>query len=92
MELQVLHLFNNKFNRLISKITSENAYIFIVGEYNINIINYECNEGTADFSNDLYSHLCLPLTNRSTRFTETTFTIEDHIISSVYDENSYYHI
>ena len=77
-----------KFDKLISKITSENADLFLVGDYNINLLNYECNEGTADFVNDLYSPLYLQLINRPTRFTESTSTTIDNIISNAYDENS----
>ena len=70
-----LRLFKNEFEQLICKITSENADLFQVGDYNINLHFYEYKEDTADFVNHLCSHLSLALINRPTWFTENTSTI-----------------
>ena len=82
---QDLQLFYNKCDQLISKITSENVDMFLVGWYNVNLLSYEYNEGTAEFVNDLCSHLCLLLIDHP-MCTETTSTISDDIFFNAYDE------
>ena len=65
-----LHLFNNKCDQLIRKISSESPDLFLVGNHNINLLDYEFEKGTADYTADLYFRLYFPFINRPAWLTE----------------------
>ena len=61
-----------------------------MGDYNINLINYENHTLTSDFVDLLHSHSFISLINRPTRITSTTATLIDNIFTnSTNIENSF---
>ena len=53
-----------------------------MGDFNINILKYESHNATASFVDLLLSYACVPLINRPTRFTATSATAIDNIITN----------
>ena len=53
-----------------------------MGDYNIDILNYDSHSATAEFVDMLYSHAFLPLINRPTRITQNSATIIDNIFTN----------
>ena len=62
-----------------------------MGDYNINLLNYESHDLTANFVNTIYSYSCVPLINRSTMVTQHSATLTDNILTNNHNAllNSY---
>ena len=54
----------------------------MIGDYNINIMNYDIHPQTAEFVDLLYSYCFIPLINRPTRVTHVTTTLIDNIFTN----------
>ena len=78
--------FNEKLCALLECISSEKKLCYLIGDYNINILNYGNHSATDEFVYMLYSHAFLPLINRPTRITQTSATILDNIFTNNIDE------
>ena len=52
---------------LLENIKAENKFCYLMGDYNINLQNYESHDQTATFIDMLYSYAFVPLINRPTR-------------------------
>ena len=53
-----------------------------MGDYNINLLNYESHDQTATFIDMLYSYVFVPLTNRPTRVTSSSATLIGDIFTN----------
>ena len=56
-----MDMLNNEPSNLLESIKSENKLCYLLGDYNINILNYESHEPTAYFVNSMYSFGFVPL-------------------------------
>ena len=75
-------LFTEKLGVLLDCIRNEKKLCYLIGDYNIDILNYDSHSATADFVDMLYSHAFLPLINRPTRITLNSATILDNIFTN----------
>ena len=64
-----LTTFVKDFDEVLDKITKENKLCYIMGDFNVNIMNYQTNNLTGEFLDSMYSNLLSPLINRPTRIT-----------------------
>ena len=55
---------------------------FIMGDFNISLLNYEAHSETNDFINLMVSHYLLPYILHPTRVTDHSATINDNIFST----------
>ena len=78
-----MDMFNNELSNHLESIKSENKLCYLLGDYNINILNYESHEPTAYFVNSMYSFGFVPLINRPTRITQHSATIIDNIFTKI---------
>ena len=47
--------FNNQFlSSMLEKVSFENKKVYVMGDFNINLLNYESNQETADFLNNMH--------------------------------------
>ena len=47
--------FNNQFlSPMLEKVSFENKKVYVMGDFNINLLNYELNQETADFLNNMH--------------------------------------
>ena len=53
-----------------------------MGDYNINLLNYDVHSSTVDFVDMIYSYSFMPLINRPTRITRDSATIIDNIFTN----------
>ena len=74
--------FNEKLNDIINKIRMENKICYLLGDYNINILNYSSHVHTAQFVDMMSSSGFLPLITRPTRVTATSATLIDNIFTN----------
>ena len=71
--------FLNKLQLILSKLKKEKKPCYLMGDFNLNIINSNQHEGTNQFLDLLYSHSFAPLIDRPTRITDHTSTLIDNI-------------
>ena len=74
-----VRIFIDKMNILLDTIMKEHKLCNLLGDYNLNILNYDTHDTTAEFIDILYSHAILPLINRPTRVTQSSATAIDNI-------------
>ena len=72
----------------LSQLTSENKSIFIMGDFNINLLNCESHPESNDFLLMLNSFFLLPYILEPTRITERSATLTDNIFANTYAMNA----
>ena len=75
---------------VLSKLDKSNKTIFLMGDFNINLLSYEHHTETNDFINSMVSHYLLPYILHPTRVRDHSSTVIDNIFSNVteYETNS----
>ena len=53
-----------------------------MGDFNINLLNYDTHQETHDYVDTMFSNACIPLISRPTRITPTTATLIYNIYSN----------
>ena len=72
--------FNNHFlSPMLEKVSFENKEVFLMGDFNINLLSYESNRETADFLNNMHSNSLIPYITLPTRITPRSKTLTDNI-------------
>ena len=85
---QDILLFNEKINNIMNDVRMENKICFLLGDYNINILNYASHVHTAQFVDMMSSSGFLPLITRPTRVTATSDTLIDNIFTNYLEDIS----
>ena len=71
--------FLSDLELLLGKISEENKLVFLIGDWNSNLINHHCPKATSDFLDLLYSRVYFPLITRPTRITANKASLTDKI-------------
>ena len=74
--------FNEWIQDLIDRIVRENKICYLAGDFNINRLNHDTHQLTAEFLNTMYSNSFIPLINKPTRVTEHSATLIDNVFSN----------
>ena len=74
--------FNDMYNETLNKIKNESKLSYLLGDYNINLLNTDSHAPTNDFVDICFSNGFLPLINKPTRVTKYSATIIDNIITN----------
>lgn len=72
--------FNNELQTILEE--NNNKSMFICGDFNIDLLKYECHQNSQDFVNQLFSFGFYPLINMPTRVTFSSNTIIDNIYTN----------
>ena len=83
-----MSLFNENMKDILDSIDDNDTYCYIMGDYNINLLNYDTHIHTSDFVDLMCSSAYLPLINRPTRVTENTATLIDNIYTNHIQHNT----
>ena len=75
--------FEDTLDSILSKIDKRLCYL--MGDWNINLLAYDCHNPTTSCIDSLYSYGYSPLINRPTRITSTSATIIDNIFTNNHD-------
>ena len=75
--------FNKNLNPLLDKLSKENKRVFLLGDFNINLLNYNDHQPTDEFLDSLASNSFLPCFLQPTRLTSHSKTLIDNILSNV---------
>ena len=67
------------------KISRENKVCYLMGDFNLNLMNYQSSPKTGEFLDSIYSNMFYPLISRPTRITSYTATLIDNIFTNNID-------
>ena len=73
------------FNKLLENTSKEQKSIFLLGDGNVNLLNYNEHNETNEFSDSLASNSNIPLSLKSTRITSPSNTVINNIFSNFID-------
>ena len=79
---QDMDIFNEKISEMLETIRKEEKFCYLLGDCNINILNYESHRLTGDFVDLLSSYSFLPLITHPTRITASSATLIDYIFTN----------
>ena len=74
--------FSAHISDILHKIRSENKLCYLIGDFNLNLLNCESHSPTAEFVEMMYSYMFFPLINKPTRVTHSSATIIDNIFTN----------
>jgi hypothetical protein len=74
-----LEAFMVYLNQTLNIIGRENKYCMIMGDFNINLLNYDSHSSTDNFINTMGSHFFHPHILQPTRITDHSATLIDNI-------------
>ena len=74
--------FNEIIKELLENIKRENKICYLMGDYNIDLLNIESHSPTSDYNDIMYSNGFIPLITRPTRVTNSSATIIDNIFTN----------
>ena len=77
--------FLNFNDNLLQKVTKERKSVFLIGDFNLNLLNYETHSATNDSINSVISYSYLPYILHPTRVTEYSAIVIDIIFSNITD-------
>ena len=75
--------FNNHLSQMLEKVSKEQKHIFLLGDFNINLLNYNIHQSTNDFLDSLASNSIIPYILQPTRLTSHSKTLIDNIFSKI---------
>ena len=70
---------NNHLNQIFEKASKEQKHIFLLGDFNINLLNYNVNQLINDFFDSLASNSIIPYILQPTRLMSHSKTLIDTI-------------
>lgn len=83
-----IKLFNEYMLNILEMIKNENKPSYLLGDYNLNLINAENHTLTQEFLDLMYSHALFPSITKPTRVTTTSATLIDNIFcNNVYNQS-----
>ena len=74
--------FTKYLSSCLSKIKSEDRLVFIMGDFNINLLNYDSHTDTSEFLDQMVSRCFLPYVLHPTRVTDHCATMTDNTFSN----------
>ena len=77
-----ISIFNNYLSDILSSVKSENKCIYLMGDFNVNLLNTDTHVLSNDFLNLMYSHAFIPLITKPTRISKSSATLIDNIFSN----------
>ena len=75
--------FNNNLNQMLEKVSKEQKQTFLLGDFNINLLNYNVHHPTNDFLDSLASNSIIPYILQPARLTNHSKTHIDNIFSNI---------
>ena len=72
-------------NNLLEKISKKQKSIFLLGDFNVNLLNYHEHNQKNELLDSLASNSFIPLILKPTRITSHSNTLIDNIFSNVID-------
>ena len=71
---------------MLEKVSVENKEVYLMGDFNINLLNYQSNRETANFLNNMHSNSLVPYITPSTHSTSRSKTLTGDIFFNEINE------
>ena len=71
--------FIEKLSLMLKQIYDKNKTVYIIGDFNINLLNAGSHSNTSDFIDMMFGSSYIPLINSPTSISETNATLIDNI-------------
>ena len=81
--MDVFDFNKNDLTTLLDRLSKENKQVFLLGDYNINLLNYNDHQPTNEFLDSLPSNSFISYTLQPTRITSYSKTLIDNILSNI---------
>ena len=75
--------FMDYLESTFSKVNQQKYQVFVLGDFNIDLLQYESHSYTNDFLNTMISNSFLPYIHQPTRVTDRSETVIDNIFSNI---------
>ena len=82
-----IRTFNDKLESTLQKLRRENKISYILGDFNINLLNNDYHQPTGEFFDLMSSNSFLPLITRPSRVTANSATLIDNIFTNHIDKS-----
>ena len=80
--------FNNSMSLILQKLNTRGTNIYIMGDFNINLVDMKQHLPSEEFLENFYSFGLFPLINKPTRVTQDTATLIDNIFTNVISDTN----
>ena len=77
-----MQLFNDYIADILKAIKHENKLMYLLGDYNVDLLNVDKHSLTSEFLEHLYTYFCYPIINTPTRVSNNSATLIDNIFSN----------
>ena len=86
--MDLTDFYYNYLNKLLENISKEQTFFFLLGDFNVNLLNYNEHNQTNEFLDSLASNSLIPLILQPTRITSHSNTLTDNVLSKVIDPDT----
>ena len=77
--------FVDLFDNLLHRPNMENKHVYIMGDFNIDLLKHNVHNPTSHFVDCLFSNSFVPLIQKPTRITDSSATLTDNIFTNCCD-------
>ena len=81
-----LNQFSDLFGNILEIVKKEHRFCYLLGDYNINLLNFETHGPTSEVADLLYANSSTPLINRPTRVTQSSTTLIDNSLTNNFQD------
>ena len=74
-----INLFTEELSKLLSTLAKENKILYLMGDYNINLLNADSHIHTSEFIETMYSFAFMPIANKPARIHNVSPSLNDNI-------------
>ena len=74
-----MSIFNQQLLNILSSLKTENKIVYLMGDFNINLLNIDKHLPSSEFLENLFSYNFYPLVNKLTRVNKNSATLIDNI-------------
>ena len=82
-------LFQEKLNDIPTIITKDNKHCYVMGDLNLDLLQYNHHVPTQEFIDSLFSGVFFPLISNPTRLTSYSATLIDNIFTNNLSQNAF---
>ena len=79
---QDLSIFNEFFDKVLTHVSRNQKLVYLMGDFNVNLLNEDTHSHTNDFINTLTSHSFYPSITKPTRITSRSASLIDNIFTN----------
>ena len=81
-----MQIFNENMSSLFNALKNENKHCYMMGDNNINLLNYGRHKETSEFVDLIHSYSAISLINKPTRLASQNATLIDNICTNCYNQ------